>query len=71
MPEFSPFDKILISAATEEIPEKLLEQLKIGGRLVIPIGREYELQDLVLIEKTSKNQFKEKRFLGFVFVPLI
>jgi protein-L-isoaspartate(D-aspartate) O-methyltransferase len=71
LPEFSPFDKILISAATEEIPDKLLEQLKIGGRLVIPIGKQYESQDLALVEKTGESKFRETRFPGFVFVPLV
>lgn len=71
LPEFSPFDKILVSAASEEIPEELLKQLKIDGRLVIPIGRQHESQDIVAAEKVAKNKFKEKRFPGFAFVPLV
>ncbi len=69
--EFAPFDKILASAASEDIPSQLLEQLKVGGRLVIPIGRQYESQDIVAIDKQGKDKFKEKRFPGFVFVPLV
>ena len=69
--EFAPFDKILVSAASADIPAKLLEQLKVGGRLVIPIGRQYESQDIAAIDKEGKDKFKEKKFPGFVFVPLV
>lgn len=71
LPKLALFDKILVSAAAEEIPEKLLGQLKISGRLVIPIGRQYKSQNLILIEKTGENKFKEKIFPGFAFVPLV
>lgn len=70
LPEYAPFDKILVSAAGEKIPDKLLEQLKIGGKLVIPIGKQFESQDIVLIKK-QKNKLEEKRYPGFVFVPLV
>ena len=69
--EFAPFDKILVSAASEDIPAKLLEQLKVGGRLVIPVGKQYESQDIAVIDKQGKDKFKEKKFSGFVFVPLV
>jgi protein-L-isoaspartate(D-aspartate) O-methyltransferase len=71
LPEYAPFDRVLVSAATPEVPQKLLEQLKVGGRLVIPIGRQYEFQDIVVIDKRGEDKFKEKRFPGFVFVPLV
>ena len=71
LPEFAPFDKILVSAAASRIPEKLLEQIKINGRLVIPKGENYQTQEIVLINKIGKNKFKEKRFPGFIFVPLV
>ncbi len=71
LPDYAPFDKVLVSAAAKETPPKLLEQLKDGGRLIIPIGGQYQPQDIVLIEKQNKNKFKEKRFPGFVFVPLL
>jgi len=67
----APFDKIIVAAAAEEIPDKLLGQLKVGGRLVIPIGRQYESQDMVVIDKTKEDEFKEKRYPGFIFVPLV
>lgn len=71
LPEYAPFDKISVAAAAEEVPPALLKQLKVGGRLVIPIGRQYESQDIVVIDKIGKDKFKEKRYHGFVFVPLI
>ena len=61
----SPFDRILVSAAAEEIPKKLFEQLKVGGILVIPIKN-----SIVQIKK-SKEGVKAKEHEGFCFVPLI
>ncbi len=71
LPDFAPFDKIIVAAAAEAVPEKLLVQLKIGGKIVIPIGKQYESQDIVAIDKISQNEFKEKRYPGFIFVPLV
>lgn len=68
--KFAPFDKIIVAAATEKIPPDLLKQLKINGRLVAPIGPA-GLQDIVLVEKKGENDYQEKHFPGFVFVPLI
>ncbi|MFN3301642.1 MAG: protein-L-isoaspartate(D-aspartate) O-methyltransferase [Patescibacteria group bacterium] len=65
----APFDKIQVAAAAAKIPQPLLDQLKIGGRLVIPVG--VESQEMVLVEKISEKKYKEKRIPGFVFVPLI
>ena len=71
LPKFAPFDKILVSAAALEAPSKLLTQLKVKGRMVIPIGKQYESQEIVLYIKTSKDKFKIEHFPGFVFVPLL
>jgi protein-L-isoaspartate(D-aspartate) O-methyltransferase len=71
LPEEAPFDKIIVSAAAFEIPEALIDQLKINGRLVIPIGFEHETQDIVIITKIDNNKFNEERHHGFIFVPLI
>jgi len=65
LPEKSPFDKILVSASAEEIPVELKEQLKIGGRLVIPV------RDSIFLIVRKNNEFEEKEFFGFSFVPLI
>jgi protein-L-isoaspartate(D-aspartate) O-methyltransferase len=71
LPEYAPFDKVLVSATTREIPGKLLEQLKVGGRLVIPVGEQFESQDIVKVDRQGDSEFIEKRFPGFVFVPLV
>ncbi|MCK4729972.1 MAG: protein-L-isoaspartate O-methyltransferase [Candidatus Aenigmarchaeota archaeon] len=65
LPEKAPFDKILVSASADKIPSKLREQLKIEGRLVIPIKN-----SIFLIIRKS-NRFEEEEFFGFSFVPLI
>lgn len=62
----APFDKILVSASAEKVPLSLKEQLKIGGRLVIPI-----INSIFLFIKKEKNKFEEKEYPGFVFVPLV
>ncbi len=69
LPDKMPFDKIHIAATGKEIPAALKEQLKIGGKLVMPIGGLN--QDLVLLEKEGKDKFKERHYPGFSFVPLI
>lgn len=67
----APFDRILISAAAEKVPKELLKQLRVGGVLVIPVGRPYEIQDIVRIERIGEDEFKETRYPGFIFVPLV
>ena len=71
LPKYAPFDKILVSAAAVKTPPQLLAQLKVKGRMVIPIGKQYKNQEIVLYEKTGKNKFKIEHFPGFVFVPLL
>ncbi|MFH1183252.1 MAG: protein-L-isoaspartate O-methyltransferase [Candidatus Moraniibacteriota bacterium] len=60
------YDKILVSAAAEKFPPELKKQIKIGGRIIIPIKN-----SIWLIERTGKNKFKEEESYGFSFVPLI
>lgn len=62
----APYDKILISASAFEVPEELFKQLKIGGKMVLPIA-----ESIVLIKKTSQNDYEKQEFPGFVFVPLV
>jgi protein-L-isoaspartate(D-aspartate) O-methyltransferase len=70
-PEQAPFDAIAVAAGGPEVPRSLLQQLAIGGRLVIPIGSEPRSQQLVRVRRTGENTF-EREFLGAVqFVPLI
>jgi protein-L-isoaspartate(D-aspartate) O-methyltransferase len=65
-PPAAPFDRILVSAAAKDLPQHLKDQLKIGGRLVIPIQ-----ESIWLFEKKSTSHFESQEFPGFVFVPLI
>ncbi len=66
LPEKAPFDRIIAAAAAEAIPEIWKTQLKIGGRLVAPVG-----SDIILLVKKNDNEFEEKKFSGFAFVPLV
>jgi protein-L-isoaspartate(D-aspartate) O-methyltransferase len=69
-PQYSPFDAILITAATKSIPQPLLEQLKVGGRLVAPVGGK-GLQKMTLVEKIAENEYKYSGHGSFVFVPML
>jgi len=60
------FDKILVSAAAKELPEELVEQLKIGGRMVIPVRN-----SVWVVDKINKNEFEVEKHYGFSFVPLV
>lgn len=70
LPTFAPFDKIIITAAAPEIPQKLLEQLKPGGMMVIPVGSG-EVQRMMRITKMQNGALKEQVFDNFSFVPMI
>lgn len=67
---YAPYDAIVVTAAPKEIPESLLDQLAINGRLVIPVGKTSEVQDLLLLHKTEDGIRKE-RLDAVSFVPLI
>lgn len=71
LPESAPFDKIIVAATAPEIPSALLEQLKIGGRLVLPIGEIGNVQDIVVIEKLGEDKYDRRDYPGFLFVPLV
>jgi protein-L-isoaspartate(D-aspartate) O-methyltransferase len=70
LPDFAPFDKILVTAGAPFIPEELKVQLKIGGRLVIPVGNSSR-QEMQVIKRISEKEFKSEKHGGFVFVPLL
>ena len=65
------FDSIIISAATESCPIKLLESLKNGGKIIFPKKYDLETQKLMLLEKINKNQYKRETLLDVRFVPLL
>jgi protein-L-isoaspartate(D-aspartate) O-methyltransferase len=66
LPDKAPFDRIIAAAAAEKMPPAWKKQLKIGGRLVTPIGN-----SIWLVIKKGKDKFTEKEYPGFVFVPLV
>ncbi|RAJ81810.1 protein-L-isoaspartate(D-aspartate) O-methyltransferase [Chitinophaga dinghuensis] len=67
---YAPFDKILVTAAAPQIPEKLLQQLKIGGKMVIPVGGQ-DVQRMLRITKVSDTEFDQELFDNFTFVPML
>ncbi len=69
-PEQAPFDRILISAAADDTPTTLLEQLRPGGIMVLPVGQTDEVQQLIRIEKTE-NGPKYSELCDVLFVPLV
>jgi protein-L-isoaspartate(D-aspartate) O-methyltransferase len=69
-PEHAPFDAIIVTAAAGHIPRPLLEQLKPGGRLVIPIGPVYAVQSLVLARRDDDGEVRTQQLLPVRFVPM-
>ncbi|MBL7021761.1 protein-L-isoaspartate O-methyltransferase [Patescibacteria group bacterium] len=66
----APYDKIVCACATKgEVPKDLLEQLRLGGKLMIPVGE--GVQELLVIKKIGQDRFEKKRFPGFMFVPFV
>lgn len=68
-PEGAPFDGILVTAGAPQVPKALLAQLKIGGRLVIPVGEDEQIMTLYM--RTSAKKFEKKELGAFRFVPLL
>ncbi|PKL67758.1 MAG: protein-L-isoaspartate O-methyltransferase [Methanobacteriales archaeon HGW-Methanobacteriales-1] len=71
IPEAAPFDRIYLTAAAPKIPKTLKKQLDVGGKILAPIGQIDQYQELILMEKLSKNEFKTSNLGGVAFVPLI
>ncbi len=69
LPEEAPFDAIIVTAAAPKIPQPLIDQLKIGGRLVMPVGGDWH-QEMVRLTKTEEGILREN-FGGYRFVPLV
>lgn len=66
----APYDRIIVTAAAPEVPKPLLEQLKVGGRLVIPVGPRF-MQKLLVVDKIGDRKFEEKTITYCAFVPLV
>jgi len=69
-PAAAPFDVIVVTAAPAEVPQPLIDQLKPGGRMVIPVGGSVDVQQLLLVEKRADGSATTKRTLPVRFVPL-
>lgn len=67
---YAPFDKILVTCGAPEVPKKLLEQLKVGGYLVIPVG-DLDQQQMLRIVRVSESEYTEEMFGNFSFVPML
>ncbi len=71
LPEHAPYDGIIVTAAAPFIPEALTAQLKAGGKLVIPVGRPYSSQQLIVVERDENDNLHRSRILDVAFVPLM
>jgi len=69
IPDEAPFDSIIVTAGAPEVPKALLSQLKVGGRLVIPVGNDEQI--MTLIVRKSKKEFDKKELGSFRFVPML
>jgi protein-L-isoaspartate(D-aspartate) O-methyltransferase len=70
LPAYKPFDRILVTAAAPDVPAELLNQLKIGGKLVMPIGGSFN-QEMIRIVRKSETEFFRTEHGSFIFVPLL
>lgn len=70
LPTFAPFDKVIVTAAAPYIPEKLIQQMKIGGKMVIPVGGQ-EGQRMLRLIKTSDRDYEQETYDNFSFVPML
>ncbi|MHC2578673.1 protein-L-isoaspartate(D-aspartate) O-methyltransferase [Bradyrhizobium diazoefficiens] len=70
-PEHAPYDAIVVAAGGPQVPEALKQQLKIGGRLVIPVGADQRTQELVRVVRLSKDEYRSEDIADVRFVPLI
>ncbi len=69
-PAFAPFNRILVTAGAPNIPQALLNQLAVGGRMVIPVGGDNQ-QKMIVVDRLSENEYKQQEFGLFSFVPLL
>ncbi len=69
-PKHAPYDGIIVTAAAPQIPQSLIDQLRVGARLVIPVGLPHSYQELMVVEKMADGEIKTQAILGVSFVPL-
>jgi len=70
LPELGPYDRILVTAGATEVPTALKKQLKLGGKLVIPVGKE-KTQQMMVLTRLGLDTFEEQRLAVFRFVPFL
>ena len=70
-PKAEPFDRIIVTCAAGHIPQPLIRQLKPGGRMVIPVGMAWSVQNLVLLEKSAGGKVRTRTLMAVRFVPLV
>jgi len=70
-PEHAPYDAIIVTAAAPYVPQALIDQLKPGGRLVLPVGQPYMHQELLLVTRDEQGDTRTREILGVSFVPLV
>jgi protein-L-isoaspartate(D-aspartate) O-methyltransferase len=68
--EHAPFDAIVVTAAASHVPPPLIKQLKVGGRMVIPVGSRFMTQQLLLVTKEKGDKIVTRQILPVIFVPL-
>ena len=71
LPDESPFDRIIVTAASEEVPETLIGQLSEGGIMILPIGKQFEIQYLWLIKKEMDGTIIREKILPVRFLPIV
>lgn len=69
--EHAPYDGIIVTAASPEIPSALIEQLALGGRMILPVGPADRIQYLVLVTKDQKGKVTTQKLIAVAFVPLV
>jgi protein-L-isoaspartate(D-aspartate) O-methyltransferase len=70
-PGLAPFDAIIVTAGAPRVPKPLLEQLAVGGRLVLPVGPDRLGQTLIRVRRNDEDEYMEERLLAVQFVPLV
>ncbi len=70
LPDKAPFDRILVAAAAPSVPQPLIDQLALGGIMLIPVGSKGFFQELMMVEKDDEGRVTQKRWGGVAFVPL-
>ncbi len=70
-PEHAPYDAIMVTACAPKIPKPLMEQLSVGGRMIIPVGPHPYTQTLVRVRRLKENKYSQENLKGVMFVPLV